>query len=191
MALLVSIDSAESLQVEADENLQDYIEVEMHGDQLRIHQKQGFNLRPRTPIKIYVSAPVFKSLEATGSSSITSQSPLNLPGKLSVELTGSSNAGLEINAPSLSITATGASTVKVKGKVKDVVIEGTGSTHFYLGQLVSDNVNLDLTGASTAEVVANVKLDVDATGSSHVSYSGNPATVNQSTTGASSIRKTN
>jgi hypothetical protein len=182
-------DSTESVRVEADNNLQQYIEVVQNGDELRIRTKEGFNIRPSRKIKIFVSGPIFKRLQATGASSFVGETPINIANQLSIDLTGASDIELDVTAPSVLVSCTGASTVRMKGEAKDLTLDGSGSTEFKCSGLVSDNVDIDISGASSAEVIANAKLNVKASGACTVKYKGSPATVNQSSSGASSISK--
>src|SRR5438552_16554256 len=52
----VKQDSSSSIKVEADDNLQQYVETVNEGNVLRIRTEQGYNLRSSRQIKVYVSA---------------------------------------------------------------------------------------------------------------------------------------
>lgn len=186
--LYVKQDSVRSVRVEADENLMQYIEVKMEGDKLVIQPKDGYNLSGSKHIKVYVSSPVFKRLEASGACDIIGENVLSSADEISVDVSGASSAELELKAPKVSGEMTGASNLKLKGQTKELYISGSGASHAKCFELLSENAEVDVSGASSADVFASVKLNADATGASDVRYKGNAA-VSQHASGAGSVKK--
>ncbi len=186
--LYVKQDSVRSVKIEADENLMEYIEVRMEGEQLVIQPKEGYNLSGSKSIKVYVSSPVFKRLEASGACDIIGENVLSSTNEISVDVSGASDAELELKAPKISAEMTGASNLKLKGQTKELYISGSGASHAKCFELFSENAKVDVSGASSADVFASVKLNADATGASDVRYKGDAA-VSQSASGAGSVKK--
>src|SRR5438552_2886286 len=120
-------DSSSSVKVEADDNLQQYVETISDGSVLRIKTEEGYNLRSSRQIKVYVSGPSFKSFEASGACNIYSQGAIT-SSELDYDLSGSCDATMDVNAPKISVEASGACTLKLKGKTKDFHVRGSGST---------------------------------------------------------------
>lgn len=181
-------DSTRSVRIETDENLFEYIIVRTDGDRLVIGTKDHANLSGSRDIKVYVSSPVFIKLEASGACSINGESLISNPDMISIDLTGASNAKMEINSPRLKADLTGASSITLKGQSKDISIEATGASHAKCLELMTENADIDVTGASSADVFASVSLKASASGASHVRYKGNP-TVSKSASGAGSVEK--
>lgn len=186
--LYVKQDSSFSVKVEADENLQEYIIIEQNGNTLKIKQKDNSSLDATGKIKVYVNAPSFKKIEASGACHISGENLLTAADEINISVTGASGAELELNSPKVSAEMTGASHLRLRGQIKDLSIIGSGASHAYCFGLLSENVKVDVEGASRAEVFASVKLDVEASGASHVHYKGN-ATVNKHTSGAGDVSK--
>jgi Putative auto-transporter adhesin, head GIN domain len=182
----VTQDSACSVKVEADENLMEYIIIRTEGDVLVVEPRDGYNLSGR--IKIYVSSPVFKRFEVSGASLIASNNILTSSEVIAIQLSGASDAKLEVKAPSVSIDVSGASTALVKGQTKDLFIEGSGASNAKCFELLSENAEVDISGASNADVFASVKLNAEASGASDVRYKGNAA-VTSNTSGAGNVKK--
>src|SRR3954470_9869905 len=63
-----------SVKVDAEDNLQPYIETIVEGNRLKINTKRGFNLRPTVDIKITVTTPSCSVVESFGSGNISSLS---------------------------------------------------------------------------------------------------------------------
>ncbi len=55
---------APSVRVEAEENLQPYIEITNNGNNLRITTKSGYSINEGRPIKVYVTNNEFRTVSA-------------------------------------------------------------------------------------------------------------------------------
>ena len=106
--LFVRTDSVTAVRVDGDENLLKYVEVELDGSMLRIRTRSGINLKPTRSIRVYVSAPEFSRLEASGACDIFTVNKINSTGTLNVDLSGASDAKLEVNAPGVKVEVSGA-----------------------------------------------------------------------------------
>ncbi len=182
-------DSSSSIRVEADENLQQYIETIDDGDVLRIKTAEGYNLRSSRQIKVYVSSATFKRFEASGACDIFSEGKITSSSDIDLELSGSCDATMDINAPKISADISGACTIKLKGGTKDFKLQGSGSTDIKCYDLLAENVDLDISGAGDAQVYASVKLSGSISGAADVHYKGS-AQADIHTSGASSVNKT-
>lgn len=187
--LYVSTGATAAIRVDADENLLKYIIVENEGDMLKIRTKNGVNLKPSRAIRVYVSAPAFARLEASGACDIYTENKIVNQGTMQVDLSGASDARLELNAPRVDVDVSGAGSVTLKGETRDFNVDGSGSTDIKCYELLAENTKVDISGAGSAEVFASIKLDVEVTGAADVKYKGN-ATVNQRVSGAGSVKKT-
>ncbi|MEO6219580.1 MAG: head GIN domain-containing protein [Ginsengibacter sp.] len=187
--LYVRQDSAFSVKVEADNNLQQYIETYKDNDGvLHIHQRDNTNLDGSKKIKVYVTAPLFEQLEASGACNIIGENGLSSTGIIHIQMSGASDADLEIKAPKVMVDLTGASSVTLRGQTKDFSVDGSGSSDINCFGLMTENSDIELSGAGNAEVFASVKLDVHVSGAADIKYKGN-AIVNKEISGAGSVKK--
>ena len=180
-------DAANSVRIEADQNLQEFIEAFTDGNTLVIRQKQGYNLDPTKEIVVYVSAPSFESLEVSGASRLLGETPLS-GNKLELFVSGASEANVEVKVSKLNTEVSGASTMQVRGNASDFSTQASGASKIRCADLVTDDATVDVSGASHAEVTANKQLNVEASGASEVRYRGN-ANIRQESSGASSVSK--
>jgi hypothetical protein len=188
MDLYVKQESGRSVKIEADDNLLSYIVVDNEGDKLVIRPRDGFNLKPTGSIKVYVSSPVFYKIEASGACDVYSQNQIVSTDAVDLDLSGSSDAKMDIKAPKITAGVSGACSVELKGETKEFSGDGSGSSNFKCFDLKAENVVIDISGAGDAEVFASTKLDVDVTGAGGVKYKGSPS-INQKISGAGSVRK--
>jgi Putative auto-transporter adhesin, head GIN domain len=183
-------DSVFGVNVETDNNLQQYIEVYKDGDVLHIHTKDNTNPDPTESIKVYVTAPVYKELEASGACSFNGNSKISQTTPLEIDMSGACDADLVINVPAIKVGVSGACSVTLKGETKDFTAHGSGATTLHCFDLLSENANVDLSGSGNADVYASVKLDARSSGATDIKYKGNAA-VNSTVSGAGSIKKVN
>ena len=181
-------DSSASVRVEADENLMEYLEVEVDGQTLVIKTKKGFNLRPSKDIVVYATAGSFKDIDASGACQIISDNLISGDQELKIDASGATTINLQVTIPKLTTNVSGSGDIVLRGVAKDFSgsISGAGSIQGF--DLITENTKLDLSGSADAQVTVNGKLDVEVSGSGDVQYKGN-ASVNQSISGAGSVKK--
>jgi hypothetical protein len=90
------------VRIETDENLQQYIEVESHGNLVDIGFKRGYNLRPTNKVKVYLTSPTYSRLDVSGACNIYSQELLTLTNPLDMKVSGAGDIRVDINAPKVS-----------------------------------------------------------------------------------------
>ena len=184
----VKQDSVASVKVEADDNILEYIEVHVQGSTLEIYTENNIRLRPSNKIKVYISNPEYKEIQVSGASSVRCENEITSADAIDIGLSGASDGRLELNAPKISVGLTGASNASVRGKTKDFEGSASGASEIRGFDLLSENANVDASGASHIEIFASVKIDGQASGASSVNYKGN-AQSNVGKSGASSVNK--
>ena len=154
-----------ALTISTDQNLLPLIRTEVSGGALRIDSKE--NLRPTRGVTITISSESLEDVELTGANTFTA--------------TQLSNSHLKLGS-------TGASTFNVEGSVTNLLANMTGANTLHARSLRTQTTALSLTGASTADVTVADALKASLTGACSVTYSGDPKSVENSITGAGSIR---
>lgn len=188
ISVYIKQDSSYSVKVETDDNLQQYIQISESNGTLYIRQEDHVNLRSTGKIKVYVTAPEFKRLEASGASSIVGQNQLTNSSPTDIRVSGASEAQLDLNSPKVTLDVTGASEINLRGKTRDLSAEATGASTIKGFEMLSENAEIGASGASRAEIFASVKINANASGASEVYYKGNGA-LTKDESGASNVRK--
>jgi len=184
----VKQDSVSSVKVEADDNILEYIQVHSDGSTLEIYTENNIRLKPTNKIKVYISNPQYKEIQVSGASSIRCENEITSADAIDIGLSGASDGRLELNAPKISVHLTGASNTSIKGKTKDFEGSASGASEIRGFDLLSENADVDASGASHIEIFASVKIDGQASGASSVNYKGN-AQSSVEKSGASSVNK--
>jgi len=148
-------------------------------------------LIPSGDLKVYVSAPVFNNIDASGACDIIGQTKISNPEDLSLHVSGAGDIQMEVDAPKLKAEVSGSGSINLKGQTKDVDLDLTGAGHAHCYELLAENTKVEISGAGSAEVYASVKLDAEVSGAGSVSYKGNASDVNQHVSGAGSVKRVN
>jgi hypothetical protein len=185
----VSQGEVKPVKIEGDENLLQYIEVEQEGDKLFVREKHGYNLKPSAEMRVYVTAPVYNTIEVSGACDIIGITKISNPENLELTASGAGDIKMEVDAPKLRAEISGSGSIDLKGQTKDVDLQLTGAGHAHCYDLLSENTKVDISGAGSAQVYASVKLDAEVSGAGSVSYKGNATNVTQHTSGVGSVTK--
>jgi len=162
----VAVEKDFSVVVEADDNLLTNIKTEVSGDTLKVYSED--RISPKTRINVKISMPAIEGLDLSGASSG------NVAG---------------VNANSLELKASGASKIKIDGIAKELNADASGASTIDAESLAVENADVEASGASKAVVAATNDLKVDASGASKISYVGEPKSIKQNSSGASSVTK--
>lgn len=154
-----------SVEVEADDNLLQYIKTEVNGDTLEIRTEKSIS--PKNTIRVRISAPNIENLQVSGAS------------KLSLA---------NLKNDTLKVDASGASKINIGGETRNLEVELSGASKLDAENLKSENARIDGSGASNAAVNVSGDLRADLSGASKVTYTGNPRNLEKSTSGASCVR---
>ncbi|MBZ4188494.1 head GIN domain-containing protein [Niabella beijingensis] len=181
-------DSVFSVKIETDENLFQYIVTGIDEGELDVDEKDGYDLKPTNDIKIYISMPLIRKVALSGASTLKGENKISQDEGFNLDISGASNAGLQVKAPVVQMDVSGASTLTISGETRDIRGEASGASTIHGFDLKAENTNIEASGASTANVFASVQLTADASGASSIKYMGNPK-VSSSANGAGSVNK--
>lgn len=152
------------VEVEADDNLLQYIKTEVKGETLEIKAERSFSTAK--PIRVRISAPDIDDLEVSGAANVSLA---------------------DLKNDSLNVDAGGASKIRVEGETASLTVDLGGASRLDAENLKSENADIDAGGASSASVFVSGDLKADLSGASRVTYEGNPKNFTNKTSGASSI----
>jgi hypothetical protein len=188
--LHIKQDSIWSVRIVTDDNLMDLIETTVHDNVLHIEVQDNYNLEPSKSVDVYVTAPEFRRIGASGATEVTSENKIVSSGTFDIDVSGASNITIDLKAPRVEAGISGASKATLRGETRDISLNGSGASEFRCFELLAENADIDVSGSSNADVYASVSLKAEASGASDVRYKGSP-TVNANTSGAGSVAKAN
>jgi hypothetical protein len=177
-----------SVVITIDDNLEQYLEVSQDGDTLKVGMEPGLMLSLRnTTMQARITMPELTGVNGSGATRITIGG-FESDKDLAIDVSGASTVRGQIDAGDLRADVSGASRLELTGQGQDGRINVSGASQANLSDFRMQNVDVEASGASRAEVNASGRLDAEASGASTVLYSGDPTLGRTNTSGASTIR---
>jgi Putative auto-transporter adhesin, head GIN domain len=186
--VFLSLGSTQSVIVEADENLQPIIRAEVHNSTLKIENKEP--IRDSKSLKVYITVTDLKKIELSGAVDLQSQNKLTLS-ELSIEISGATDANLDIAVQKLEVSSSGGSKLKFSGMANKVNMDVSGAVDIHAFDLLAEIASLSISGAGDAEINVTKELYAEISGAGTVRYKGDPQKVDSNVSGAGSIKKAN
>jgi len=178
----------ESVKIEGEDNLLQYVETSVEGGMLKINTKAGYWLNTERGVKVYVSAPQYSRIESNGAGDIIGQTKITGSSKLELEVNGSADIKADVDAPEVSAHLRGSGDATLSGETKTFSGEILGSGNIKALDLKSEETNVKIVGSGDADVYSSVKLEVSVAGSGDVRYKGG-AQVNSHIAGSGGVHK--
>jgi hypothetical protein len=184
--LIIEVGETESLHIEAEDNLMEYLETEVRGGVLEIGVEDNVSLNPRRPIRFYLTVKELDTIVLSGSGDIIA--PDMEAGRFSATISGSGGLEMErLDADTLDVTISGSGDIDITdGRVTGQNVTISGSGRYTAKGLESERAKVLLVGSGDATVRVSDHLRAIITGSGDVDYYGSP-TVDLSVTGSGDV----
>ena len=181
--LHIELGDTESLRIEAEDNLMEYIETDVLSGKLRIGTRDDVNIDPKRPVNYYLTVKGLDTIVISSSGDI--QAPDLEAGLFSITIASSGNLEMGVlNADTLEVHISSSGNLDIAGgavKTQNVTISSSGS---YTAQDLESGeaeVRINSSGSVTIWVLDHLKANLNSSGD--LRYRGNPtvdATANSS-----------
>ncbi|SRX55028.1 head GIN domain-containing protein [Aequorivita sp. CIP111184] len=172
--------------VEADENLQQYIETDVENG--RLHITTSENIGRSKAKKVYVTYKEINTVEASSGADVTGNSVIKSE---NISLKSSSGADLKVEVFTKNLTAKTSSgaDLEVSGKASSLIADASSGSELNARDLLVISCNAE--ASSGAEVTVNVKdnLETKVSSGGDVNYYGNPVSVNSNESHSGNVHK--
>lgn len=177
-----------NIQIKADEDDFDDIEVEKKGNKLRIYIDSWGFFRSRSNIYVNIKMPVLNDLDLSGGTKAKVKMD-NSGKKFAADLSGGSEMNGELTCGDIEIDLSGGSRMNLTGSGNNLDANGSGGSIFKLKDFSVKNISCNLSGGSQATVNIDGSLESNQSGGSRLVYYGNAKSVNTNSSGGSSISR--
>jgi hypothetical protein len=194
-----------AVEVTVDDNLVEYLRVELDGDALRIGMESGRRYANAT-LTAQVTMPSLQALEVGGAASaeaggFDSADPLALAasgagaialasvraGAVTLDVSGAGELSGRLEAQRIGGQVSGGGRVSLEGSASSIDLEASGGSRLELAGLTAQDAVLDLSGGANGAVRVTGSLSVDASGGAQLDYSGSPTSVDVNTSGGAQV----
>lgn len=189
MDVELTMGSQELVQVEASENLHEYILMDVVNGTLKIRMKNNVRIKSGATIKIYVNALLMESFLIEDASRVELTNDL-ITSNFNLDISGASSFQGGITASESDLRISGASRVEVWGATTNAEVNISGASNLAdFAFTITDFLEIDLSGASKAELTVDGTMNIKASGASTFNYKGNGVIEELDISGASSVNK--
>ena len=161
----------EKVEVEIDENLQQFVNVYDKENVLYLHIKKDVNWGKTTKNNVYITLKNINQLSIEGICSVETRTLLNLE-DLKLDVDGVSNSSLELNCNQLDIDMDGVGNIKLAGETHTFTVKKDGVGKLDASKMIAAIVNIKNSGVGGAHVYATQELSIINSGIGSIYYSG-------------------
>lgn len=169
----IVIGDAQSVEVEANENLVKHIKTEVSGNTLRIHHEGIWYTNGNVAVSIHM--PALKMLDISGAADAAIKGDIT-GNEFTLEVSGAADVDIEqMDVDDFKAKLSGASKLNIhKGNVKHAVYKVTGAGEIYASSLETRSAEAKVSGAGEMELHVTDELDAHITGAGSIDYIGHP-----------------
>jgi hypothetical protein len=182
----VTFGEAESVEVEADENLHEVIKTECVNGRLKI--TSDANIRRAEAKNIRISVPALREIEVSAAATLESNNLLKVE-DVEIEVSSAAELDLEVEAKTLKIEISSAAKANLKGRTDDLEADISSAGELKAYDLVSGNCDVNASSAAHASVTAEEKLNAEASSAGSISYKGDAKDIKIEKSSAGSVQK--
>lgn len=172
--LYIEIGDEESLVIEAEENLMEYILSEVRDGELKLSTKSRINLDPQKPIRYYLTV---KSLDAvTTSSAGDIQVPVIEAEAFTIDVNSAGDVTVDgVNLEKLYVNISSAGDVTIEdGMAVEQFVKNNSAGDYDARNVESERVDITINSAGDARIWVTEELNATLNSSGDLYYRGDP-----------------
>ena len=174
------------IRIKAPDNILPLIQTEVSDGLLRIDTGKS-RYRVKEPIIIYVPVDSrLKQVVIKGSADIYTEKSLETKA-LEVDVYGSGDVRLQVDASSLALKIDGSGDIRVGGKTDNLSINISGSGDVDASKLTAEKAVININGSGDVSAYVTENVDISIAGSGDVTIKGNPKKVKRIINGSGRV----
>jgi len=176
----------ESVSVEADQNLHEYILTEVRGGVLNVYSE--YNIRHAERMRVYVTMKEINSVKTTSAGDVIGETPINTD-RLELSASSAGDIKLEVHAKKIDIDISSSGDISVTGET-DVLradLSSAGDLNAY--DLRSREADVSVSSAGDADVYASERITARASSAGDINYKGDPKYIDAHSSSAGGIHR--
>lgn len=170
-----------------DNNLAGLLDIGVDGRTLRIRLQPHHRTASSPNLTAQVTIGRLEAIRVAGDSTVTVTGTVPGPA-LQLEISRGSRVAADLELDRADATLSGAARLELTGTTGRLHADGSGASNLELAGLRLHDLDIQLSGASHANVQADRTIAAQLSGASHLIYTGSPRFTRRDTSGASAIR---
>lgn len=176
----------ESIEVEADENLHEYILTENRNGVLHVYSEA--NIREAEMKRVYVTMKDIESLSTSSAGDIIGQTPVRT-GRLELSVSSAGDIKLEVNVKEIKVGVSSSGDVTLTGEADllNANLSSAGDLNAY--GLVVREADVSASSAGDADINVTERLTARSSSAGDINYRGNPKYIDAHSSSAGSVNR--
>ncbi|MBN1416295.1 MAG: DUF2807 domain-containing protein [Bacteroidales bacterium] len=176
----------ESVVVEADENLQEWIKTEVVDNRLKVYSDK--NIRSAREKKVYITYKKLNSIDITSAGDVDGDNTL-VTDELDIEMSSAGDLNLDVEVDKLEIDISSAGDAKLSGKTNYLKADLSSAGDLNAFDLEAKSGDVNVSSAGSARVFITEEASFKCSSAGNITYMGEPRIKNISTSSAGSVNK--
>ena len=178
--------NSETLSVEADENIQEYILTEVRGGILNVYTEESIREAKRK--RVYVTMKEVNSIRTSSAGDVYGESPIKTD-ILELSASSAGNIKLEATAKEIKINISSSGDITISGDtgVLEADLSSAGDLNAY--DLTAKEADVSVSSAGDADINVTEKLTARASSAGDINYQGNPKYIDAHSSSAGGVHK--
>lgn len=176
----------ETVTVEADENLHEYILTEVRGGVLNVYSE--YNIRSADKKRVYVTMKEINSVKTTSAGDVYGESPINSD-ELELSASSAGNIKLEVNAKKVDLDISSSGDITLTGETDKLRADLSSAGDLNAYDLKSRVADISVSSAGNADVNVLERITARASSAGDVNYKGDPKYVDAHSSSAGGIHR--
>lgn len=177
-------DMSNEVEVIADENLHDYIRVEVYNGILKITSRK--NIRRASSKDVFVQAGMIDELEVSSAADFIGENLL-ITDDIDIEVSSAADLDLELEAETARIEVSSSGSADIKGSAKRLFADVSSAGDLNASDFIVEEADVEASSAADARVHVTDKIRAEASSAGSVRYTGNPKERNTESSSAGSV----
>jgi hypothetical protein len=176
----------ESIKVEADENIQEYILTEIRNDVLHVYTE--VSIRDEEKKRVYVTMKDISSVSTSSAGDIVGESPI-MSTNLELSASSAGDIKLDVSAKDIDIDISSSGDITISGKADflNADLSSAGDLNAY--ELTVKEADISVSSAGDADINVTEKLTARASSAGDIRYQGDPKYIDAHSSSAGGIHK--
>lgn len=163
--------SKEAVKIEAEDNLQELVQVNGEGSTLTVSMKKDVSIKNSKKMNVYITFKQLKGIDLKTVGNVTSTGTLNFD-DLQFNNKSVGNVSLKLSARSVNLENKSVGNLDLEGKADNAVIKNKSVGNFNAAGFVVQTMDIDNNGIGNAEVNAEKNLKLKSSGLGKVKNKG-------------------
>lgn len=179
--------NTESITVEAEQNLHEYIKTEIRDNVLHVFTSPNANIRFGTR-KVYVTMQDISSVKTSSAGDVTGMTPIQTT-NLKLSTSSAGDIKLEVNASDIEVDISSAGNITLSGKANKLNADLSSAGDLEGYDLEVNEADISVSSAGGARVYVTDRLTARSSSAGDIYYAGNPEFVDTHSSSAGGVHK--